>query len=239
MTGWPLILAHLLVVYLIVAQPYIGYRSFHRFLSDIERDSRARVRFYVRGIVTKWLMVGVVLAILIEAGAPLAVIGLTAPTDLLNTIIWPLVGALFLLATTLLFRRLASQPGGLEQLEGAFLAPRQMLPVTGEERSLWAIAALTAGICEEILYRGFLLFYLVAIFPKLTIWGAVVLSSLFFGVAHFYQGARGIIATGIIGFLLAWLYISTGSLLAPIALHALIDLRVMFLFPREKSQPNV
>jgi membrane protease YdiL (CAAX protease family) len=237
LTGWPLMLACLLAIYLIFVQPYIGYRSFHKFQSEVQKDGRARVRFYVRGIVSKWLMVGVVLAILIEAGLPLSSIGLNAPSNLYHTIIWPLVGALFLLVTTLLFRRLASQPGGLEQLEGAFLAPRQMLPVTNEERSLWAVAALSAGICEEILYRGFLLFFLVAIFPQTNIWGAVVLSSLFFGVAHFYQGMRGIVATGIIGFLLAWLYIASGSLLAPIILHALIDLRVMFLFPREKSQP--
>ena len=50
-----------------------------------------------------------------------------------------------------------------------------------------------------------------------------------FGLAHLYQGVRGVLLTGVLGAYLAWLTISSGSLLPAMAIHALIDLRVLAL----------
>jgi hypothetical protein len=76
---------------------------------------------------------------------------------------------------------------------------------------------------------------LIAVFPRLDVLNAIILSSIFFGIAHMYQGWKGVLATGFVGLLLAWFYYMTGSLLLPIIIHALIDLRAMFLFPQEKA----
>jgi membrane protease YdiL (CAAX protease family) len=45
-----------------------------------------------------------------------------------------------------------------------------------------------------------------------------------FGLGHAYQGAAGIVKTGIVGLLMAGAYVGTGSLLAPMLLHVVIDL---------------
>jgi membrane protease YdiL (CAAX protease family) len=45
-----------------------------------------------------------------------------------------------------------------------------------------------------------------------------------FGVAHAYQGMRGIFATGTVGAFAVAVYLLTGSLVAPILLHAILDL---------------
>lgn len=55
--------------------------------------------------------------------------------------------------------------------------------------------------------------------PPLAILGSVVL----FGLAHAYQGPRGMARTGAIGLVLAGLYAATGTLLAPMALHTVLD----------------
>ena len=111
------------------------------------------------------------------------------------------------------------------------------LPFTPRERAWFAIVSLTAGICEETLYRGFLYHY----FRDAWHWGlvlAVVASSVVFGLAHGYQGLTGILATGAIGGLMAALYLGTGSLLVPMVFHAVLDLRILvFPIPDAGQQP--
>jgi membrane protease YdiL (CAAX protease family) len=105
------------------------------------------------------------------------------------------------------------------------------LPVTRSERWLFAGVSITAGICEETLYRGFLMHYF-GDERHLTVVAGVVLSSFVFGIAHEYQGIRGMIGAGVLGMVFAMLYLLTGSLLLPMVLHAAIDLRIL-LFPRD------
>jgi membrane protease YdiL (CAAX protease family) len=54
-------------------------------------------------------------------------------------------------------------------------------------------------------------------------------TAIVFGWAHLYQGLTGVLATGALGGLLAILYAATGSLLLPVLLHALLDLRVLLM----------
>ena len=100
-----------------------------------------------------------------------------------------------------------------------------LIPITGHERRLFAAVAISAGICEEIVFRGWLLFSLHSPFG-LTGTALVLLAALLFGLCHVYQGVTGAIGATLAGLLLTALYVITGTLLAPIILHALIDLRV-------------
>src|SRR5437870_772645 len=50
-----------------------------------------------------------------------------------------------------------------------------------------------------------------------------------FGLDHLCQGARGVILTGLVGAVLGSVVTSTGSLLPAMAVHALVDLRVLAL----------
>ena len=101
-------------------------------------------------------------------------------------------------------------------------AVRAIMPVTSREKGVFALLAVTAGICEEIVFRGFL--------PSLLIpWvGAYFLAALpaavAFGVLHSYQGVHGMVRTGIIGLVLAAGVAWTGSLWPSIFAHGALDL---------------
>ena len=56
-----------------------------------------------------------------------------------------------------------------------------------------------------------------------------------FGVAHAYQGARGILLTMLAGGAAMALYLLTGSLVAPMFLHATVDLANGFMAYRALS----
>ena len=106
-----------------------------------------------------------------------------------------------------------------------------LLPSSIRERRWWWLVCITAGICEEVVYRGFLLHYLHMMPWHLSLTWALVVSSVIFGIGHLYQGVAGAIQTAVIGFLFGALFVMTGSLLLPIVLHAVMDLRVLAMLP--------
>lgn len=107
------------------------------------------------------------------------------------------------------------------ELQGQFEELRELIPQDQREARWFRALSITAGVCEEIAYRGFLMTYLEG---WVGIWGALALSSLIFGFGHFYQGPRGILKTGIVGAVMGLLYLLTGSLWAPMLVHVLVDL---------------
>lgn len=106
-----------------------------------------------------------------------------------------------------------------------------LLPSTRDERRWWWLVCLTAGICEEVVYRGFLLHYF-HVMPFHFSWTwALAISSAIFGIGHLYQGIAGAVQTIVLGFLFGTLFFITGNLMLPMALHAVLDLRVLALLP--------
>ncbi len=97
-----------------------------------------------------------------------------------------------------------------------------LLPHTPKELRTFYAVSITAGICEEIIYRGFMIAYLMAF--GMPFWVAGLVSSVAFGFAHAYQGPTGILKTATISGTMALLYGLTGSLWAPIVAHAVMDL---------------
>jgi hypothetical protein len=97
----------------------------------------------------------------------------------------------------------------------------RLAPHTGSELGWWVGVSLSAGFCEEFIFRGYLIW---AFQSLLGLWGAAALSVVLFALAHAYQGARGIVSTGIVGSVLTLVVLIFGSLLPAIALHALVDI---------------
>ncbi|MEG0513149.1 MAG: CPBP family intramembrane glutamic endopeptidase, partial [Clostridia bacterium] len=106
-----------------------------------------------------------------------------------------------------------------------------LIPRTKKEKTWFFFTALTAGICEEIVFRGFLLFLVGALLPATSPYFLVGMIGVLFGSAHFYQGVRGVCKTAAIGLLFGFLYVCTDSLYPCILLHFLFDISSVFLYP--------
>ncbi len=102
---------------------------------------------------------------------------------------------------------------------------REML--TPETRRGWllllGVALPAIAGFEELLFRGVLVGALAAAPFGLTPWLLAVLSSVAFALGHGAQGPAGIAVTGTLGFLLAALFVVTGSLLAVVVAHYLVN----------------
>jgi uncharacterized protein len=234
--------------YLVVGEPFVGHVLHRRFEGRLRTDDGARRSFYGRLLVLEWGLAALVLVVWLSApGVDAAAVGLRWPRS------WP--GPVAVAATVLVLgfvvvstRALRSgglaraaaeprRPGQGRHAEPAVHATLALLPRTTAERRLFTLVGVTAGVCEEWLYRGFLLAVVAAVGGGLPTPALVAIGALAFGLAHAYQGVAGIVTTGVLGGVMAGLYLGTGSLLLPVVLHALIDLR--FLLVPTSALPDV
>lgn len=206
---------HLLVFVFAVVLPYHGWRNYPKFIEMVSQNPGAvRRGVYVGNMIALWGLT------LTAAGAwgyfkrPFAQLGLAPLSG--DTAIVSVGIVLVVISVAIVFYRTIMQ---LEQRYQWAFVP-ELLPHTLVELRLFIALSVTAGVAEEILFRGYLIWYLNQ-FGNMAF--SVLVSSILFAIAHAYQGAKATIVIFPIGLLLALLYVYSGSLLAPMMLHAAIN----------------
>ncbi|MDQ6649926.1 MAG: CPBP family intramembrane metalloprotease [Actinomycetota bacterium] len=228
----------LLAGWLTVAQPLAGVFRYRQLLRDIAGDPTRRLAFYRRSLRRQWLVALGAVALALAAGATPRTLGLRPRVEHSAELLPALAEGFVLSLLVVVLLRWQRRRMPDRALTDRVLRPvAGLLPQTPSERRAFALVAVTAGVTEELLYRGFLVAVVVAVTPGLGFAGALVVSSAFFGAAHAYQGLVGIVLTGLMGAVLASLYLLSGSLLLPMAVHALVDLRILLLLPTRPAVP--
>jgi len=97
----------------------------------------------------------------------------------------------------------------------------RILPQSAVELLPYLALAVTAGLCEEFLYRGFAMAALAS--AGLGAWLVVLVSSLLFGLAHSYQGKGGMVMTFVVGVVLGVSRLTYNSLVPAILWHVAVD----------------
>jgi membrane protease YdiL (CAAX protease family) len=230
-----LILAFLIVV----AGPLVSY-FFEGPLLRANTTSRQKIFFYRYILLTQWPLAALAVGI-VGAGkllrAPVAS-GPALPVWL-HWLFCGLVAGFFVLGFMPIFQSLRGDKYRA-RYERAFRrslaqAPG-LLPETSQERRWFAAISITSGVCEEVLCRGFLIGFLMRM-PgglHLPMSVALVLSAVFFGLNHIYQGKAGLISTTLGGLAFGGLFLLTGSLLLPMLFHAAADLQGLFILRPSK-----
>jgi len=225
----------LIFLFLGVVIPWRGYTRLKKLLALPSVDTKEKLALYAITIAFQWGLVGLVVWRSLARGLTIAELGLGSRA-------WPgvvasgIFGAVFIGGLQWLnLRRIGKLEGEAPELLRK-LASR-LLPVSFLEYLPYAALAITAGICEEFLYRGFV----IAAFSKagLPLWLVVIVSSILFGLAHAYQGRGGILSTGIFGILLAIGRLASGSLVPVMMWHAGLDLAAGVAAPRYLVRPPV
>jgi membrane protease YdiL (CAAX protease family) len=217
----PTPLDHILFVVLAVLFPLrAGTFGFRRLRLASEEDRpRARRGFYRQAMVLQWTLALATLALWIAARRPWASLGFLLR---LNAGLIGIVAGMAIIAVVIVRQRRAALADGeaLAKLRQRTARLEVMLPHSREELKQFFALSVTAGVCEELLYRGYLIWYLahwLGLFP------AAGLAAVIFGVGHAYQGWKGILTTALVGAFLGGVYIVSGSLYAGMLIHALMD----------------
>ncbi|WP_298761524.1 CPBP family intramembrane glutamic endopeptidase [uncultured Psychroserpens sp.] len=100
-----------------------------------------------------------------------------------------------------------------------------LMPNTKPELNITIIVSFIAGICEEIIYRGFLFWYL---HQYMSLIPAMIFANLPFALGHLTTtGKKNTFGAFILAFIFSGAYFLTNSLWLPILLHIIVDLYAM------------
>ena len=211
----------IILLLLAVVFPLLGVRDYRLLLRQIsEGVADARVKAYKGVLKLHWTLTIGLLAWWFLSGNGLESIGLIPVADGWQWVAIG-VGIIAILAQVIYLATLSQNADKLTEIKEQMGELSNLAPQTRTENRLFDMVSITAGVCEEILYRGLLLATLV---PLVGTWPAVAITSLIFGLGHAYQGISGIAKTGLIGLVLALLTVFSGSLFIAIVLHAVVDL---------------
>lgn len=185
-------------------------------------DDTMRLVLFISTIVFQWLTFMLIFGTTFRENTGLA--GLGFKRIRLVDFFW---GIAFLAAANLILSGLALLLNelGMPMLgEIKFLIPQD---TTG--RITWFFLSLTAGICEETAFRGYLMtrIRLVGGFQNWVI--PTIISAVVFGVCHAYQGVPGLIVISVYGALFSLLYIYTRSIWPGIIAHFFQDFMALFI----------
>lgn len=221
------IISYLLLVFLIVYTPVYGYISYQRLKKDVQTKPGTRVKYYYRILLEVWIPTLIIIVLTGVSSLTLYDIGIRK-IAIENQWVSYLAFALFTLHLVSLIYHSYKMKYNAKYKEkicasGQFAHIKEMLPVTLKEQKIWNIVSISAGISEEILYRGFLLFFLEYVFPSFSVWIVLIFSAIIFGLGHTYQGLSGVIKTSLIGLYFGFLYLGFGSILPIMLLHTFVD----------------
>ncbi|MHC4220568.1 MAG: CPBP family intramembrane glutamic endopeptidase [Planctomycetota bacterium] len=229
----PTIVDHVFVALLVVGVPLYSARFSwprlkNRDLADAGPDARIRIYWGIIG--PEWLLTLMALATWLVARRPWADFGWALEP---GWRLWAGTGAAAAVgaALTIQYIVVARSAAGRGRVLTEIRETAPFAPQTRREMTHFTALALTAGICEEILYRGFLIWYVVQ-FTGTGVLGltvAVVASAIVFGIDHLYQGRIGAARVAGLALVFGGLYVVTESLWPVILLHAYIDLAGGFL----------
>ncbi len=215
------VLAHLLALAVVVVVPVLSLRRY-RELSAPETEPPRRLRLLTESIVVKGLLVPPLFILWLRAGPSTVSWWGTPGRRWLGVLM--VAGAV---ASAVLVARRVRTEGQREDLARAVENVVALLPRSRRERQIFALAAVTAGVTEELAYRAFLIAYLAWLLP--AGWTtAVVVAAVIFGLVHLYQGPRGIVLTGLLGLVFGLAYAEVG-LVALMVVHTIVDARVLLL----------
>jgi membrane protease YdiL (CAAX protease family) len=191
-----------------------------------------RLALYLSAVCSQWMLAAAGLGVVLLSRGGMAAVGFRL-VGLAAFAGWGMLLAAVTVAGLGLVIFLENRGWWPEEPETVHL----LMPETRREK-LWAVFAVapTAALCEEFLYRGFLMATLAGWFNSAG-WGLVAASAAF-GLAHTYQGAGGVARAGVLGALLAASVLRTGSLYPAMLAHFLIDAAALvWLGPRFLKRP--
>ncbi len=206
---------------LVVAVPLSGVIEF-RLLNRWIRAGRtqARLRFYAWVIGFEWALTLSLLVGWFSQNRGLEPLGLVPAVSEFQ---WLAVVAGLGLTYLVIMQMNAvlEDDEQLEKVQSELDKLARLAPRTDTEQQMFLWLSVTAGICEEILYRGLLMSLLA---PLLGWFPALLTVAVIFGLGHAYQGWIGMGKTALVGLALGLLAWFSGSLFVGMILHAVLDL---------------
>jgi membrane protease YdiL (CAAX protease family) len=213
---------HLMLFLLAVALPVAGVWSFRRFARQIEAGEPSdRTAMCRQTLFVQWSTFTILVLAWLAFRRPFADLGLVAPGGAgFFAGLLLLVPLLYWLVRAWRGARVADA-GERAKFASELGLLQHFLPNTRESYRCFVGVSITAGIVEEIAYRGFAFWYFAHYLPP---WAVVFVTAIAFGLGHLYQGIANALRVTLGGIAFGAYYLLTDSIWLPIVTHMLVDL---------------
>jgi len=213
---------HILAFIFCLGIPLQGAIQNRKGFSGILLDSEQKKRIYINGSFSLFIMGAAVMLVWLLFKRPLSEIGLTQPINFSSWWWMVIVFILLYVADTVIT---LSTKKELDKVIEEFKKRTPFLPTKKSELPEYLLLCFSAGVFEEIVYRGYLVNYCWYLFDGYNYQEmlSVILPAFVFSIAHFYQGAKAVVKIFVLAVVFGYLYIFSGSLLMVIILHFLVD----------------
>lgn len=218
----------LFLLYFVVCETWFGLTKYKKIMQAINDGHMPKTRLYTRLMMGLWIPAGIV--VLLSTTSKFTFKGFGLSWFKLNDQKWflyiasVLAGVYFLY---LVYSLIALRINAIKKVSISQKIPNEvkvLLPISTKEKLVWICVAITAGITEELLFRGFFFNLMEQLFPGLNVFIILVISMLIFGVGHLYQGVSEAVKPMILGLVFGMFYIAFGTIIPCIILHAMQDL---------------
>ena len=214
-----------LIALVALGLPVLSIWDHKRFERKLEIDNGGALRsMYLSGMGMLWLPTMLIIGHWLYAGRNLADMGLSIAPTIAGGIglAVALLAAAQLTAQVFQVRRSADAAEQVLKELRRTPALEKILPKTPADYALFKGLSVTAGITEEIMFRGYLIW---GFSFWMESWLAALLALAAFVLAHLYQDSKeALVKVALTGGALTLLYMLSGSLIPAIILHAVIDL---------------
>jgi len=206
---------------LTIGFPLIGHFLYGRLRSSSpQSEAPKKSQIYISIIVLEWMFSGALFILMHKYS--LTLIDLGEQSGILwRTIAVPalLLAGLAILVIQNVRQLQRTDP---KELGKGLGRGKSFYPNTRSELCIFLLLAMTTGICEELIFRGWLVNFLG--YLTHSIWIGVVLAAIVFGFGHAYQGSKGMLTTGFLGLIFGAAFVFTSSLFPGQVIHFAINL---------------
>jgi uncharacterized protein len=171
----------------------------------------SRMQLYASTLAGLWGLTVITAFVVSESGIGPRLTGVV-PLPWADFAIWTAIALAAVFALVLAFKAFGMRETNLLQ---------HLIPATPGEKLVYVLVSLSAGLCEEFVFRGFLVGTLRVATGSVAL--ATVLSAAAFGIAHAHQNPAGALRAALLGLVLTVPLLMTGSLYPGIAAHAIVD----------------
>lgn len=234
-----LILFIAVITIMTVVYPIAGYYQSKRLRDQMMNWAYNKALWYRTSIIWSWVPTLVIVLSVLISGFSFAELGFVTPSSQINEVgnlyfYGALAGAaiyfIYSLYAIISFR--LSDKIREEHANKIPAAMRMMLPVTLKEKRAWTLLAISAGLTEEINYRGYLFFATPLIFGPTNGLIIIAISSVLFAIGHIYQGKEAL-KPALAGVAIGTIFYLTGSIYPVIIIHIAQDLVAKELLKEE------
>jgi membrane protease YdiL (CAAX protease family) len=210
----------LIFLFLGILVPWRGALRLKKLLALPYVSTKEKLVLYGSTIAGQWVVTALVMWRALARGLSAGALGL-ADYGGVRTIVESVgLAALIGCVHWLNLRRVGKSPAKASERMRA-LAQR-ILPANSVEMPPYFALAVTAGVCEEFLYRGFAMGALARV--GIPGWAVVILTAILFSLVHIYQGRGGILGTFVMGVLFGIVRLAYDTLIPVMMMHTAVDL---------------